>query len=203
MNMKVNLNKKLNGIELIFQEKPETEILTMLKENGFRWHRQKKLWYAKVTDERKAFVKELQKSNIEIISVANNVSEAPKKAKAKKQPVNKYGVKVGDMFCDTWGYGQTNVDFYQVVDLKGSTTVVLKPVNKNARMIGDMSYMVSPIKDDFIEGKYKTRLMTNGEETIQRRVKDIGNNNICAGSGYESLSLMSDITSEINETHYY
>lgn len=203
MNMKVNLNKKLNGIELIFQEKPATEILTMLKENGFRWHRQKKLWYAKVTDERKAFVKELQKANTEIISVSNNVSETPTKAKAKKQPVNKYGVKVGDMFCDTWGYGQTNVDFYQVVDLKGSTTVVLKPVNKNARMIGDMSYMVSPIKDDFLEGKYKTRFMTNGEETIQRRVKDIGNNNICAGSGYESLSLMSDITSEINETHYY
>ena len=203
MNMKVNLNKQLNGIELIFQEKPETEILTMLKENGFRWHRQKKLWYAKVTDERKAFVKELQKANTEIISVPNNVSETPTKVKAKKQPVNKYGVKVGDMFCDTWGYGQTNVDFYQVVDLKGSTTVVLKPVNKNARMIGDMSYMVSPIKDDFLEGKYKTRLMTNGEETIQRRVKDIGNNNICAGSGYESLSLMSDITSEINETHYY
>ena len=203
MNMKVNLNKKLNGIELIFQEKPETEILTMLKENGFRWHRQKKLWYAKVTDERKAFVKELQKANAEIISVPNNVSETPTKAKAKKQPVNKYGVKVGDMFCDTWGYGQTNVDFYQVVDLKGSITVVLKPVKKNARMIGDMSYMVSPIKDDFLEGKYKTRFMTNGEETIQRRVKDIGNNSICAGSGSEALSLMSDITSEINETHYY
>ena len=203
MNMKVNLNKQLNGIELIFQEKPETEILTMLKENGFRWHRQKKLWYAKVTDERKAFVKELQKANTEIISVSNNVSVTPTKVKAKKQPVNKYGVKVGDMFCDIWGYEQTNVDFYQVVDLKGSTTVVLKPVNKNARMIGDMSYMVSPIKDDFIEGKYKTRLMTNGEETIQRRVKDIGNNNIYAGSGSEALSLMSDITNEINETHYY
>ena len=203
MNMKVNLNKKLNGIELIFQEKPETEILTMLKENGFRWHRQKKLWYAKVTDERKAFVKELQKANTEIISVSNNVSVTPTKAKAKKQPVNKYGVKVGDMFCDIWGYEQTNVDFYQVVDLKGSTTVVLKPVNKNARMIGDMSYMVSPIKDDFLEGKYKTRFMTNGEETIQRRVKDIGNNSIYAGSGSEALSLMSDITSEINETHYY
>ena len=203
MNMKVNLNKKLNGIELIFQEKPATEILTMLKENGFRWHRQKKLWYAKVTDERKAFVKELQKANTEIISVSNNVSVTPTKAKAKKQPVNKYGVKVGDMFCDTWGYGQTNVDFYQVVDLKGSITVVLKPVKKNARMIGDMSYMVSPIKDDFLEGKYKTRFMTNGEETIQRRVKDIGNNSIYAGSGSEALSLMSDITSEINETHYY
>ena len=203
MNMKVNLNKKLNGIELIFQEKPATEILTMLKGNGFRWHRQKKLWYAKVTDERKAFVKELQKANTEIISVPNNVSVTPTNTKAKKQPVNKYGVKVGDMFCDIWGYEQTNVDFYQVVDLKGSTTVVLKPVKKNARMIGDMSYMVSPIKDDFLEGKYKTRLMTNGEETIQRRVKDIGNNSIYAGSGSEALSLMCDITSEINETHYY
>ena len=203
MNMKVNLNKQLNGIELIFQEKPATEILTMVKGNGFRWHRQKKLWYAKVTDERKAFVKELQKANTEIISVSNNVSDTPIKTKAKKQPVNKYGVKVGDMFCDIWGYEQTNVDFYQVVDLKGSTTVVLKPVKKNARMIGDMSYMVSPIKDAFLEGKYKTRLMTNGEETIQRRVKDIGNNSIYAGSGSEALSLMNDITSEINETHYY
>ena len=128
MNMKVNLNKQLNGIELIFQEKPSTEILTMLKGNGFRWHRQKKLWYAKVTDERKAFVKELEKANTEIISVSNNVSETPTKAKAKKQPVNKYGVKVGDMFCDIWGYEQTNVDFFRVKALRGKTQVILQQV---------------------------------------------------------------------------
>lgn len=28
---------------------------------------------------------------------------------------NKFGVKVGDVFVESWGYDQTNVDYYEVV----------------------------------------------------------------------------------------
>lgn len=35
-----------NGIEIYFEEKPSEDILEKLKSNGWRWHRQKKCWYA-------------------------------------------------------------------------------------------------------------------------------------------------------------
>lgn len=45
---------------------------------------------------------------------------------AKK--INKYGVKVGDMFESSWGYDQTNVTFFQVVEVVGSTSVRVREV---------------------------------------------------------------------------
>ena len=55
-NIKVTYNTEKNGIELSFNEKPEQEIINGLKENGFRWHRVKKIWYAKDTEERRIFI---------------------------------------------------------------------------------------------------------------------------------------------------
>jgi len=45
------LNNEKNGVELYFQNKPETTILSMLKECGYRWHNVKKCWYAKQNTE--------------------------------------------------------------------------------------------------------------------------------------------------------
>ena len=56
MKATITINNEKNGIEVAFTAKPETDVLTALKEAGFRWHRQKKVWYAKNTDERMTFV---------------------------------------------------------------------------------------------------------------------------------------------------
>lgn len=56
MNITVNLNNEKNGIELIFEEKPSAATLEEIKARGFRWHRVKKLWYAKQTADRLKFV---------------------------------------------------------------------------------------------------------------------------------------------------
>lgn len=38
-------------------------------------------------------------------------------------------IKVGDIFANSWGYGQTQVDFYEVVSLsKSGKTCTLKPI---------------------------------------------------------------------------
>ena len=50
--MNYTLNQELNGIEISFDHKPERETLNALKQAGFRWHRVKKLWYAKNTPAR-------------------------------------------------------------------------------------------------------------------------------------------------------
>lgn len=56
---KINLNNDLNGIEIIFEAKPNGATLEGLKACGFRWHNVKKLWYAKQTPERLALAESL------------------------------------------------------------------------------------------------------------------------------------------------
>lgn len=46
------LNNELNGIEIRFDAKPDIETRGTLKANGFRWSRNKGIWYAKQSDER-------------------------------------------------------------------------------------------------------------------------------------------------------
>lgn len=55
----LTLNQSLNGIELKFEGKPVVAILSALKENGFRWHPKKKIWYAKQTPERLELAQEI------------------------------------------------------------------------------------------------------------------------------------------------
>lgn len=57
--IEIILNSEKNGIEIKFGNKPDVSILNALKENGFRWHNYKKVWYAKNTDERMEFVNQL------------------------------------------------------------------------------------------------------------------------------------------------
>lgn len=92
-------NKEAKGLEIYFKEKPNYSIIKKLKELGFRWHNKKLCWYIK-----KALLengKTVKKENI-------------------------LGVKVGDVFCASWGYEQTNLSFYVVTKLKGSQFVYLK-----------------------------------------------------------------------------
>lgn len=69
----LEINKKLNGIEVIFDSKPAQAIIENLKSNGFRWHRVKKLWYAKNTAERLALAE----------SIADGKTTEPKKTVKK------------------------------------------------------------------------------------------------------------------------
>lgn len=56
-------------------------------------------------------------------------AQGKQKPKAKaKEKVNKFGVKVGDLYYASWGYDQTNIDFFQVVELVGETMVRVKEV---------------------------------------------------------------------------
>ena len=114
------INEEFNGIEITFESKPADDIRSTLKENGFRWHRAKGLWYAKQTAERIALAESLAEGK---------TPEAPMTKKTKKaEKTNKFGVKVGDLFRTSWGYEQTNNNFFQVVELVGSMSVRVREV---------------------------------------------------------------------------
>lgn len=128
------INEEFNGIEITFESKPAEDIRSTLKENGFRWHKAKGLWYAKQNAER------LQLA--EILAAGN---EAPKAKKTKKAPkANKYGVNVGDLFYSSWGYDQTNNNFFQVIALVGESSVRVREVRP---VVIDTEYISSMAED--------------------------------------------------------
>lgn len=53
------LNQDLNGIEISFEGKPDADTIEALKGAGFRWHRAKKVWYAKQTADRITLAKSM------------------------------------------------------------------------------------------------------------------------------------------------
>ena len=122
MNYTMTINEQFNSIEISFAEKPSAEIREALKALKYRWHGVKKIWYGYSTEEE-------AKAAIEgkTASAAKAEPKATKKAE-KPQAVNKFGVQVGDIFHSSWGYEQTNNDFFQVVELVGSSSVRVREV---------------------------------------------------------------------------
>lgn len=115
MTYTLNTNPDFNSIEITFDGKPSEAIRTALKELRFRWHNVKKVWYGY--------------KDAETVKAAIDTAENGKPTKtAKAEKVNKYGVKVGDIFSASWGYEQTNVDFFQVIALVGESSVRVREV---------------------------------------------------------------------------
>lgn len=83
------LNKERNGVELKFNEKPSAEVRAQLKALKFRWHNEKKLWYAKQSEQTIALAKALCEAKDEPKVKAQPKAEAKKSTKKstkKSQP---------------------------------------------------------------------------------------------------------------------
>ncbi len=59
MNATLIVNQEHNGLELYFPEKPAQQVLDTLSAAKWRYHRAKKCWYAKQTDENQAIAAKL------------------------------------------------------------------------------------------------------------------------------------------------
>jgi len=199
MNLNIIKNEQLNGIEIYFETKPKQEILNNLKENGFRWHNVKKCWYAKESETTLEIIQSLQNGEITISAVA---------PKQKEEIKNIHGVKVGDVFAMSWGYEQTNNDFFQVVALKGSSMIKIKEIGskQTERSTGNsMACYVIPCKDEFL-----TRSLfcsskegnPNNNDGIFKKVLKCGNQIYLNMTSYANAYLVDDLTKEHYESHY-
>lgn len=59
-----------------------------------------------------------------------------------------HGYNVGDILECSWGYDQTNVDFYQVIDTT-SKQLLIRKINSVEKRTGDMIGEVLPLKNNF------------------------------------------------------
>jgi hypothetical protein len=77
----------------------------------------------------------------------------------------KHDFKVGDIFSTSWGYDQTNVEFYEVVEVRGAILVV-REIGQNVVSEGSGSDKVTAVPGKFIGKPLRVR-PTAGYVTIE------------------------------------
>jgi hypothetical protein len=79
-----------------------------------------------------------------------------------------HSVKVGDVFGTSWGYEQTNREFFQVVEVKGKSVVIRELAQEGGRAddpgFGPMAGTTRYIKDKFLNDELITKLVLQGNE---------------------------------------
>lgn len=94
------------------------------------------------TDERRqAFLAEWVERELAKVSVRAQ-------AKAKRQTAA-HGLVLGDVLYTSWGYDQTNVDFYEVINVRTSKTVHVRKLRQTTTETGFMSGNTQPIAGEF------------------------------------------------------
>lgn len=76
----------------------------------------------------------------------------------KSELVNPF--QIGQIFYHSWGWEQTNIDFYQVVAIKPKSVVVRRIAEEVERYSGDMAEYVLPVKDKFVSDDLTTLRLT-------------------------------------------
>lgn len=68
----------------------------------------------------------------------------------KERAAFRHNVQVGDVFYTSWGYDQTNVEYFEVVALRGKTQVLIREIAKHYESTGDMQGRSAPGPGEFL-----------------------------------------------------
>lgn len=94
-------------------------------------------------------------SGVEKAAAEKAAYKAERKAKVR-------ALTVGDVLVSSWGWEQTNIDYYQVIELVGKASVQLQQIAKQVtHERGDCGQCV-PLLNNFI-GEVFTKKVTDGE----------------------------------------
>jgi hypothetical protein len=89
--------------------------------------------------------------------------EARQAARAAERKAFKHDFKVGDVFRCSWGYDQTNVDFYQVQEVRGSMLIVceIEAESVACEKMGDRG-QCAPSVDSFKGEPFRVKAQKDG-----------------------------------------
>lgn len=89
METRVHLNEGKNGVEIYFSAKPSEDILSLIKQHGFRFSRPQCMWYAKQSPERIAFAESLAIERESTSSEPNTAAYMPSYTMVDRIPIFK------------------------------------------------------------------------------------------------------------------
>ena len=101
----------------------------------------------------------------EQLSLAENHIELKKKSIQKDKELKENlvnSISIGDIFVSSWGYDQTNIDAYQVVEKKSKTIILSEiRISQVPGTEGYMSCQVVPVKDAFVDKNVTIKKLVN------------------------------------------
>jgi hypothetical protein len=115
------------------------------------------------------FYYEIKENEIELCiqKFINNIKawqdvKKERKVKYKSEAINfKNSLKIGTILYSSWGYDQTNIDFYQVITINGFK-VTIKEIHKSKEYDNyGMSGKCKPLPNNFINDKIITCIIRN------------------------------------------
>jgi hypothetical protein len=78
--------------------------------------------------------------------ISNIKSWEDRKAQRKaERKAFKNPAKVGDVLCASWGYDQTNIDFYQVIEVNGKMVTVKEIAGSHVEGSGEGMFMADQV----------------------------------------------------------
>lgn len=120
-------------------------------------------WFYRLTPEQLA-----GKADREL-KIAQAKLDAKAAAKAARKEAT-FDVKVGDVFRSSWGYDQTNVDYYQVTRMVGAQSVEIRRIGAVSWGTEFMQGRSVPAVDDFRGKPMVKRLRACGDGTAAVRI---------------------------------
>lgn len=114
----------------------------------------------------KAYFNEEQRKQAFWNIIENTRSSKIRKEEGKERQTQATTLEVGDILDSSWGYEQTNVDFYQVTAVVGKRTIKIRKIShemvEGSMISHGMACDVVPVKDSFI-GEEITKVVTCGD----------------------------------------
>ena len=102
-------------------------------------------------------------------TISNLMSWEDRKAERKAQRSAPHTLKVGDILYSSWGYDQTNINFYQVTRIVGKQSVEVREINSESTPEeGFMTAKKRAIKGAFYENEKPRVCRVNGENNTIR-----------------------------------
>lgn len=89
------------------------------------------------------------------------VQASKRQARAEKDREAAKNCQPGQIFVESWGYDQTNIDFYQVISVKG-VTATLQAIEAERVETISMQGKATPIKDSFTGKPFQKRVADYG-----------------------------------------
>lgn len=125
----------------LFKATPKAKYLSEKQIEGYKF---------KTEDRRDEYVLEYCNNKLKSIKDKEIYKAEQKELKAKQKAL----VEVGDVFNYSWGWEQTNQNFYQVISKPTPSTIIIKEISYDSiETTSWASEYVKPVKDSFINDR--------------------------------------------------
>ena len=97
------------------------------------------------------------------IAASIHASKTKRQTEKAEARAKGHALQVGDVLMSSWGYDQTNVDYYQVTALVGKQMVEYRPIAAQTEQAGYMSGYCVPAPGDFKGPAKRARVCEYGQ----------------------------------------